>query len=64
MERFCLHVIAMMVFLAMMVLFTGCTVSVILTDTHGTAEDVVDSTPTQETDVQAEVPVKPIAFKA
>lgn len=38
--------------------FSGCTFSIILTDTHGSAEDVVDSTPTQETDIQAEVPLK------
>lgn len=42
---------------------SGCTVSVILTDTHGNAEDVVDSTPTQTTDVDAEVPIKPLAYR-
>lgn len=43
-------------------LLCSCTVSVILTNTHGTAEDVVDSTPTTETktDAQVEVPVKGI----
>ena len=53
-------ILGLMIVLTM---FSGCTLSIILTDTHGTAEDVVDSTPTQETDVQAEVPIKPIAIK-
>ena len=40
----------------------GCTVSLILTNTHGSATDVVDSTPTTETktDAQVEIPMKAI----
>ena len=40
----------------------SCTVSLILTNTHGTAEDVVDSTPTTttKTDAQVEIPLKGI----
>ena len=43
-------------------LLPSCTLSIILTNTHGTAEDVVDSTPTTETrtDAQVEIPVKGI----
>ncbi len=41
---------------------SGCTISIIQTDTHGTATDVVDSTPstTAETEADIQVPVKPI----
>lgn len=40
----------------------SCTISLTLANTHGTATDVVDSTPTTETktDAQVEVPVKGI----
>ena len=43
-------------------LLCSCTISVLLTNTHGTATDVVDSTPTTETktDAQVEIPVKAI----
>lgn len=41
---------------------SGCTISIIQTDTHGSAEDVVDSTPTTSTDAKADldIPVKAI----
>lgn len=41
---------------------SGCTISMINTSTHGTATDVVDSTPTTETKTDADVslPVKAI----
>lgn len=45
--------------LAFMMMFcTSCTVSIIMTDTHGSAEDVVDSSPTTEakTDAQVDLP--------
>ena len=35
--------------------FTSCTVSIIMTDTHGSATDVVDSTPKTETTTDAKV---------
>jgi hypothetical protein len=40
--------------------FSSCTISLSLVNTHGTASDVVDSTPTTETktDAQVEVPLK------
>lgn len=45
-------------------LFTSCTYSVIVTDTHGKAEDVVDQTssvdPDVDADITANVPVKAI----
>lgn len=41
--------------IASLFLCTSCTVSIIMTDTHGTAEDVVDSTPTTETKTDATV---------
>ena len=36
------------------ILVSGCTCSIMLTDSHGTDNDV-DSTPTQETQVQTEL---------
>lgn len=44
------------------VLLSSCTVSLSVVNTHGNAEDVVDSTPTTDTktDAQVEVPVKGI----
>lgn len=43
-------------------IFTSCTVSVTLTDTHGVSDDVVDTNASAEADVQAEanVPVTPV----
>lgn len=43
-------------------LLTSCTYSIILTDTHGTATDVVDSDPKNEVeaDPNLNVPVKPL----
>jgi len=42
-------------------LFSACTISIILTDTHGTATDIVDDTPTTDVkaDANVQVPVKP-----
>jgi hypothetical protein len=47
-----------LVLLSILLISSGCTVSIILTDTHGTATDVVDSTPTTETetDLRADIP--------
>lgn len=44
------------------IFFSGCTLSIILTDTHGTATDVVDSTPTTETktDADVDIPLSPV----
>ena len=44
--------------LASVLVLNGCTVSVILTSTHGTADDVVDSSPTTqaETSLDADIP--------
>ncbi len=39
------------------VLSVGCTVSLNITDTHGTATDVVDSTPTTDTKTDADVKI-------
>ena len=36
---------------------SGCTVSIIMTDTHGVADDIVDSTPTTETRTDADISV-------
>ncbi len=36
---------------------SGCTVSLTLANTHGTATDVVDSTPTTTTETSADVKV-------
>ena len=43
----------------MMMFCTSCTVSIIMTDTHGSAEDVVDSAPTTEakTDATVDMPM-------
>lgn len=40
----------------------GCTISIIQTDTHGVATDVVDETATTEakTDADLNIPVKPL----
>lgn len=51
------------IFLALMTLIaSGCTISIIQTDTHGSATDVVDSTPTTttETDAQVDIPLKAV----
>jgi hypothetical protein len=40
----------------------GCTISIILTDTHGSATDVVDSTPTTENETDLTADVKPSAL--
>lgn len=40
--------------------FCGCSVSVTLADTHGTAEDVVDSTPTNTTKTDAALTIPAI----
>lgn len=49
-------------FIPFIVLFSSCTISMINTSTHGTASDVVDSTPTTETKTDADIslPVKAI----
>ena len=39
------------------VLSVGCSVSLNITDTHGTATDVVDSTPTTDTKTDADVKI-------
>lgn len=44
-------------FLFLMIYMTSCTLSFTNVMTHGTATDVVDSTPTQETKVDADVDV-------
>jgi hypothetical protein len=43
-------------------IWSGCTVSIIQTDTHGTATDVVDAEASSEADLEAEanIPVKAI----
>lgn len=48
--------------LSSLVFLSSCTVSLSVVNTHGNAEDVVDSTPTTDTktDAQVEVPVKGI----
>lgn len=47
---------------SLMLLLSGCTVSLTLANTHGTATDLVDSTPTTETktDATLHVPVSAI----
>lgn len=45
------------IFLMILPLITGCTVSLTLANTHGTASDVVDSTPTTETKTDANLSV-------
>jgi len=53
-------------FIAIIPLFllSGCTYSIILTDTHGTATDVVDETskPTADIDATANIPLSPLRF--
>ncbi len=48
------------IFFLPLIFLSSCTISLTLANTHGTASDVVDSTPTTETktDAQVEVPVK------
>jgi hypothetical protein len=49
-------------FIFLTLFLQGCTVSLSLVNTHGTASDVVDSTPTTETktDANVSIPVKAI----
>ena len=49
-----------MSFLSFLFILQSCTLSFIMTDTHGQAEDVVDNTPSTEADVN---PVIEIPFK-
>jgi hypothetical protein len=48
--------------LTLTTLSSGCTLSIIQTDTHGTATDVVDSAATSDAEVDPDIsiPVKPI----
>ena len=43
-------------FAVLCLILTGCTLSIMLTDSHGTDNDV-DSTPTQETTTDADIQV-------
>lgn len=43
--------------LALILVLSGCTVSLTLANTHGQASDVVDSTPTTSTEATADVKV-------
>jgi hypothetical protein len=47
--------------LTFLLFLQSCTLSFIMTDTHGTAEDVVDSTPSAQADVKPviEIPLSP-----
>lgn len=51
-----------LVFIILLTMLQGCTVSLTLANTHGVASDVVDSTPTTETktDANATIPVSAI----
>jgi hypothetical protein len=50
------------ILIPLMVFFSSCTISMINTSTHGSASDVVDSTPTTETKTDADVslPIKAV----
>ena len=50
--------IAMIIIVLSLLFLVGCTISINLTDTHGVATDVVDSTPTTtaETDANLSIP--------
>lgn len=52
----------MMSLILLLLLCTSCTISIILTDTHGSATDVVDSTPKIETktDADVDIPLSPV----
>ena len=49
-------------FMVVFIAFAGCTISIIQTDTHGLADDVVDSEPKTDAKVDAnlEIPVKAV----
>lgn len=51
-------------FLLSLIVFStsGCTVSIILTDTHGVATDVVDDTATTETEADVQATLKTSAI--
>jgi hypothetical protein len=48
-------------YLSTLILLQSCTLSLIMTDTHGDAEDVVDSSPSSQADVKPviEIPLTP-----
>jgi len=48
---------ALFIVLASFIFLLSCTISIIQTDTHGTAEDVVDSTPTTTTETDADLSI-------
>lgn len=52
----------MLAIFPMIFIWSGCTISIIQTDTHGTATDVVDAEASADADVEAEasVPIKGI----
>lgn len=47
----------------LVLVMTSCTLNMIMTDTHGTAEDVVDSNPSTSADVKpvVNIPMTPLA---
>jgi hypothetical protein len=49
---------------ATVLFFSGCTLSIIQTDTHGVSSDVVDDTNETEADADVDVPVSAIKYDA
>lgn len=45
-------------------LLVGCSLSLNITDTHGFADDVVDSTPSVETEGEVNIPIDPLSGSA
>lgn len=43
--------------LSLLVMFSGCSISIILTDTHGPASDVVDETMRTDPDITTDVSI-------